>query len=99
MKKIRSGDERIKELKQQATDYVDSVDAGLKLDHYQQFVDLKFAELIVRECMDICDVEKADYDKCRKGAWDFDEKNIYSEGASACDTVKHKMKHRFGIKL
>jgi len=47
--------ERIKELKQQATDYVDSVDAGLKLDHYQQFVDLKFAELIVRECMDQCE--------------------------------------------
>ena len=48
--------------------------------------------------MNICDVEKADYDKCRKGAWDFDEKNIYSEGASACDTIKHKMKHRFEIK-
>ena len=41
--------QRIKELKQQATDYVDSVDAGLKLDHYQQFVDLKFAELVLVE--------------------------------------------------
>jgi hypothetical protein len=40
---------RIKELKQQATDYVDGVDAGLKLDHYQQFVDLKFAELVLDE--------------------------------------------------
>jgi hypothetical protein len=57
-----------------------------------------FAELIIRECMSICDVEKADYDKYRKGAWDFDEKNIYSEGAAACDTIKHKMKHRFGVK-
>lgn len=45
---------RIKELKQQATDYVDGVDAGLKLDHYQQFVDLKFAELIIEECLEIC---------------------------------------------
>jgi hypothetical protein len=45
----------------------------------------------------MCDVEKADYDKCRKGSWDFDEKNIYSEGAAACDTIKHKMKHRFGV--
>jgi hypothetical protein len=51
--------ERIQELKQQATDYVDGVDAGLKLDHYQQFVDLKFAELIVRECAELC---LADYD-------------------------------------
>jgi hypothetical protein len=41
--------ERIRDLKQQATDYVDSVDAGLKLDHYQQFLDLKFAELILVE--------------------------------------------------
>ncbi len=40
---------KIQELKQQATDYVDSVDAGLKLDHYQQFVDLKFAELVLVE--------------------------------------------------
>ena len=40
---------KIQELKQQATDYVDSVDAGLKLDHYQQFVDLKFAELVLGE--------------------------------------------------
>ena len=40
---------RIKELKQQATDYVDGVDAGLKLDHYQRFVDLKFAELVLDE--------------------------------------------------
>ena len=41
--------QRIQDLKQQATDYVDSVDAGLKLDHYQQFVDLKFAELVLVE--------------------------------------------------
>ncbi len=45
--------ERIRELKQQATDYVDSVDTGLKLDHYQQFVDLKFAELIVQRTLAI----------------------------------------------
>ena len=41
--------ERILELKQQAEAYVDSVDAGLKLDHYQRFVDLKFAELVLDE--------------------------------------------------
>ena len=41
--------QRIQDLKQQATDYVDSVDAGLNLDHYQQFVDLKFAELVLVE--------------------------------------------------
>jgi len=45
--------ERIRELKQQATEYVDSVDTGLKLDHYQQFVDLKFAELVVQRTLEI----------------------------------------------
>jgi tRNA(His) 5'-end guanylyltransferase len=42
--------ERIKQLKQQATDYVDSVDDGLGIEHYRELVDLKFTELIVREC-------------------------------------------------
>jgi len=40
----------IKELKHQATDYVDSIDDGLGIEHYREFVDLKFAELIVGEC-------------------------------------------------
>jgi hypothetical protein len=89
--------ERIKELAEQASK--DNSDGyPVTLEYSNRFAE-KFAELIIRECMDICNLEKADYDKCRKGAWDFDEKNIYSEGASACDTVKHKMKHRFGIKL
>ncbi len=86
--------ERIKSLLAKAhLDVMENL-GGMDTNHVSE----KFAELIVRECMNICDVEKADYDKCRKGAWDFDEKNIYSEGASACDTIKHKMKHRFEIK-
>lgn len=43
--------ERIRELKQQAIDYVDSVDDGLGIEHYRELVDQKFAELIVRECV------------------------------------------------
>jgi hypothetical protein len=43
--------ERILELKQQAEAYVDSVDDGLGIERYRQSVDLKFAELIVRECV------------------------------------------------
>jgi hypothetical protein len=42
--------ERIRKLKQQATDYVDSVDDGFGIEHYRELVDQKFAELIVREC-------------------------------------------------
>jgi hypothetical protein len=89
--------ERIRELAEQAQQYAECV-TPQGCEWFDTFKE-KLGELIIRECMYICDVEKADYDKCRKGAWDFDEKNIYSEGASACDTVKHKMKHRFGIKL
>jgi hypothetical protein len=47
--------ERIRELKQQATDYVDSIDNGIGIEHYRELVDQKFAELIVRECMDQCE--------------------------------------------
>ncbi len=45
--------ERIKELKHQATDYVDSVDDGFGIEHYRELVDQKFAELIVRECANV----------------------------------------------
>jgi len=57
----------------------------------------KFAELIVRECMTISDTESADYLKHRKAAFDFQDKNIYAEGAAACDIIKYKMKKHFGI--
>ena len=43
--------ERIRELKQQAIDYVDSVDNGFGIEHYRELVDQKFAELIIAECL------------------------------------------------
>jgi len=42
--------ERIKELKQQAADYVDSIDNGIDIEEYRKLLDQKFAELIVQEC-------------------------------------------------
>lgn len=57
-----------------------------------------FAHNIIRECMAICDTEKVEYIKHRKNAWDFEEKNIYAEGAAASDSIKHKIKRSFGIK-
>ena len=68
-----------------------------KLDDYDRTAIEKFAELIIRECMSICDVEKADYNNLRKQAWDREEKELYSEGAACCDTIKYKMKHKFRI--
>jgi hypothetical protein len=58
---------------------------------------LKFVHLIIQECMNMCDEEKAEYTKLRKNAWDQEEKEIYAEGAAACDTLKYKMKRNFGV--
>jgi hypothetical protein len=58
----------------------------------------KFAELIVQECMTMCDNVSADYFKHRKAADDFQDKNIYAEGESACDEVRYEIKKHFGVK-
>lgn len=42
--------ERIKKLKRQAINYVDSIDVGFGIERYRELVDQKFAEYIVREC-------------------------------------------------
>jgi hypothetical protein len=57
----------------------------------------KFAELIVAECMTMCDNVSADYFKHRKAADDFQDKNIYAEGESACDEVRCEIKKHFGV--
>jgi hypothetical protein len=59
--------------------------------------DRELAELIVKECMTMCDNVSADYLKHRKGAFDFQDKNIYAEGEAACDIIKYKMKKQFGV--
>jgi len=88
--------ERIKKLAEQAGfQYIKDEGIGWAGNYNDSLP--KFAELIVRECMNICNVEKSDYDKHRKNAWDTEEKVIYNEGGAACDTIKHKMKHHFGV--
>lgn len=87
--------ERIRELQFQAAAQVSPLLEG---EEWQRVYNEKFAELIVREVVSICDTEKADYFKNRKAAYDFEEKNIYAEGEAACDTIKYKVKHRFGVK-
>jgi hypothetical protein len=65
--------ERIRELKQQAEAYVDSVDDGLGIEHYRELVDLKFAELIVKECADIAMREDHDPAECIKKHFGVEE--------------------------
>lgn len=93
--------ERIKEIAEQA---------GLKVESFmtnppkpfqilgstEQFE--KFAELIAKDCMAMCDELKSQYFSFRKNTMDFDEKHIYAEGESACFNLRFKMKKRFGVK-
>lgn len=57
----------------------------------------KFAELIVRESIAMCDELQAQYLTSRKSTTDFREKNIYAEGETACDIIKNKLKKQFGV--
>jgi vacuolar-type H+-ATPase subunit H len=57
----------------------------------------RFAKLIVQECMTMSSELKAEYLKDRKQETDFSVKNIYAEGEAACDTLKYRMKKRFGV--
>ena len=59
--------------------------------------EVKFAELIIRECMKTCDETQAAYLKYRKESDDFQDKNIYAEGEAACDIIKYKLKKQFGV--
>ena len=57
----------------------------------------KFAELIVQECMSMCDERRAVYFGHRVAADDFVDKNMYAEGEAACDAIRYKIKQHFGV--
>jgi hypothetical protein len=91
--------ERIKLLAEQANelDYETFDEYNHKTVQHYKFDKEKFAELIVQECMTMCDNVSADYFKHRKAADDFQDKNIYAEGESACDEVRYEIKKHFGV--
>jgi hypothetical protein len=78
--------------------------AGLKKEHandreYIGDFDWRlFGDLIVKECMTVCDEVHAVYLKHRKSSFDFEDKNIYAEGEAASDAIKHKIKRAFEVK-
>jgi hypothetical protein len=88
---ITEMNERIKEL------YLHAFPPSLNDSTVCQMSAEKFAELIVQECMTMCDNVSADYFKHRKAADDFQDKNIYAEGESACDEVRYEIKKHFGV--
>jgi hypothetical protein len=85
--------ERIQELAKQATVHGNTEH---HLDIPSWYLE-QFAEMIVKECMTMCDELQAQYLTSRKSTMDFDEKQIYAEGEAACDIVKYKMKKQFGV--
>ena len=94
--------ERIKELADHALQIVadehtkgDASRLNTDAYHVKELINQKFAELIVNECMAMCNETKADYLKHRKDAYNFQEKNIYAEGEAASDIIKYKIKKHF----
>lgn len=63
-----------------------------QMDSYDKEAIMKFAELIVKQCMSKCDETKADYTKYRKASSDFMDKNLYAEGEAVSDLIKYHIK-------
>ena len=57
----------------------------------------EFAELIIRECADICNTSRIKYQSLRKSAMNYEEKEIYNEGIAVSDHIKYKILREFGI--
>lgn len=68
-----------------------------KFDDYDQKALEKFAELIVRDFLSICESERDGYVKLRRSAVEFEDKNIYAEGETACDLIRVMVKRHFGV--
>jgi hypothetical protein len=85
--------ERIKELMDQAGIDVEAVENLGEMP-----AALKFAELIVKECLSMCDETQAVYYKHRLASLNFTDKNRYAAGETAADTIYTKIKLHFGVK-
>jgi len=90
---------RLQELIKQATVRAPYYPAGNDgHPEYKVYVNQeKLAELIVAECLTMCDELQDRYLTNRKSTMDFGKKNIYAEGEAACDIIKYKLKKQFGV--
>jgi len=59
----------------------------------------KFAELIVRECVNICETKRAEYTKLCKDADNFTDKNLYAEGEISAHRIRISIQEHFGVEL
>jgi hypothetical protein len=85
--------ERIKELAKQAgIDFGNFESVTIDIDNAE-----KFAELIVQQCMSMCDERRAVYFGQRVASDVFIDKNMYAEGEAACEAIRYNIKHHFGV--
>lgn len=93
--------ERIRELAVEAEEYafneIQKPQDSTKWKSYTQFYNEKFAELIVLECVSLCEDLKFQHRGYRMEETDFGMKNIYAEGEATCDLLQYKMKKHFGV--
>lgn len=88
--------EQIKELAERANLIEVIDDAYLERNDWHPFVE-QFAQLIVKECVDVCLESQIAYLKERIESDDFATKNILAEGEVAIAIVRSKIKTHFGI--
>lgn len=90
--------ERIKELKRQATDfYLLQEDLDCSVKELHELVEEKFAELIVRECADICinkNVSNLDLDVIRESG-KFTLQDLATK--SCGENLSKQIRERFGV--
>ena len=87
--------ERVRELAEQAG-FCHDINQGIYLSapiHIDTF-----AQLLIKECTDICAEQVTEYKKDIKSAWDQEEKDIYYEGMAAADRIRYKINRMFGVK-
>jgi len=85
--------ERIKELAEQAGYLPDMFGVG----HWDMPECQKFAELIVRECINKCDAKRAEYTKLSKDADNFTDKNLWAEGEISAHRIRISIQEHFGV--
>ena len=78
--------ERIKELEKQATTVVEGWSDESGTTRYYEFNKEKFAELIVGECMRMCDVAAIGY-----------ESHNHFKEANGCYSAKEYIEEHFGV--
>jgi len=78
--------ERIKALKEQAEEYTAQYGIDHKIYQLIDILDKKFAELIVQECMRMCDVASVGYDT-----------HGHIKEANGCVSAKEYIAEHFGV--